>query len=344
MEATPLYPYESNTVDQEAQTKRFVWRIAAIMLLLHTFMSLALVLVFQLELTGQQWYYQVINLVLVFGLFRQKDWAYGWTLLRVALGAVIMLVQFFSTEFSGGVLLDFLLYGLIFVALIGKPNRLRAIFSASLFGLLLIASVVYVETGGINPITNPGVLKAVEAQQQLDNGNFEAAIDSFQAAIERQPDLVVAHSGLAAAYYLLGRSGEALAALDRALELEAGDSGLLGTRAVVLLDLGRYGECLRDVDLAIAQAPDVADFHDTRAICLEGVGRYDEGLAAAELAVQLAPNNAMYWVTLGWLHWDIGDFTGAKLDWEQAIDKLPADDPMIATIQSYIEALDGVVP
>ncbi len=339
MEPTSSYPFESSQIDQTAQTQRFVWRIAALMLLVYTLISVAVSLLNPSQVTGRTWMYQAINVLLVFGLFKGLSWAHSWTLLRVGLGAGLLVVQVATKSLAPELLIDALLYLLIGVVLIGTPNRTRAKGAGALFALVLVVFVAYPEATGRNLVADPVLEQVSVGFQHLEQGDPDAAVQAFSAVIQEQPDLADAHNGLAIAYYDLGRYEDALVELNRALDLETGDAAFWGNRALIFLELERYQECLPDADQAIALKSDFADYHDMRAYCLRELERNDEAIIAATRAIELDGANPAFYITRGWAQWDLGNFDLATLDWQEAVRKLPADDPLVPMIEGWISEI-----
>lgn len=341
MEPSSAYPFESTQGEQAEQTRRFVWRVAALMLLVYTLISVVVALLNPSQVSGRQWMYQIVNVVLVFGLIKGLSWAYSWALLRVGLGAVLLIVQVATKSLAPELLIDALLYVLIGVVLIGTPHRTRAKGAGALFVLVLVVFVAYPLASGRNPVADPVLEQVAVGFQHLEQGDPDTAVQVFRSAIDKQPDLAEAHNGLAVAYYSLDRTEEALVEMNRALDLETEDAAFWGNRAAVLMELERYEECLPDADQAIALKPDFADFHDTRATCLTELERYDEAVAAATRAIELDGASPYFYITRGWAYWGLGNFDSARLDWQEAIGKLPADDPAVPMIEDWISEITG---
>ena len=336
MEPTSSYPFESPQVDQAEQTRRFVWRVAALMLLGYTLITLAIWAPDPSQVPGSGWLYQIVNVVLVFGLIRGLDWAYSWTLLRVGLGVIATIIMVATGSLGLDSLVDVLLFGLIAVALVGAPNRTRALGAGALFAAMLLVLVAYPLATGRNLLADPALAKVEAAYQLLEQGDPDAAAQAFTAIIAEHPDLAEAHNGLAVAYYNAGRYDEALVELDRALDLEAEDGAIWGNRAWIFFQLERYEECLPDIDQAIALQPRFANHHDTRAQCLTALERYVDAYASATQAIELDDTDPMYHATRGWAALGLEQVDLARQNWQEAIDRLPAGDPAIALIEDWI--------
>ncbi len=89
-----------------------------------------------------------------------------------------------------------------------------------------------------------------------------------------------------------GRYREALAAYDRALQLDPNDADAHNGRGNVLKKLQRYEEALEAYDQAIQLDPHDAGFYSNKSMALNALKRYEEALAASDYAIQLAAKKA----------------------------------------------------
>ena len=94
------------------------------------------------------------------------------------------------------------------------------------------------------------------------------------------------------AHFELGEYEQALAALDRAIDLSPDDPQAHYNRGHILRRLNRAREELKAYDRAIELRPDHADSHSSRGDCLSRLSRDDEALVAFDRAVGLAPDSA----------------------------------------------------
>jgi lipoprotein NlpI len=105
--------------------------------------------------------------------------------------------------------------------------------------------------------------------------SWQAALESYAAAIAQNPSLVEAHLNRGNVLQALERWSEALEAYDQVLRLQSEDAVALSNRGIVLKELHRFDEALEAFDRAIARDP------------TNITARYNRGLAALLLG-QLA--------------------------------------------------------
>ena len=122
-------------------------------------------------------------------------------------------------------------------------------------------------------------------------GQHGDAIESYRKALAIRPDFADAHCNLGSALTQVQRYDEALASLDRALALRADYPDALYNRGNALKPLQRYEEALASYDRAIALQPNHADAHNNRGQALRELERYDEALASYDRA--LRPRHVM---------------------------------------------------
>jgi tetratricopeptide (TPR) repeat protein len=94
----------------------------------------------------------------------------------------------------------------------------------------------------------------------------------------------------AVAYAQLGRRGEALADLNRAVALQPGNYLFVALRGQILAELGRLQQALADANRAVALAPDQPVPYALRGEILERLGRRDRALADYRRALALDAN------------------------------------------------------
>jgi tetratricopeptide (TPR) repeat protein len=122
------------------------------------------------------------------------------------------------------------------------------------------------------PVTKRAGLETVWLATCRLLGRFDDALIEYDLLIEAGADSAT-YSRRGQTYMRLERYDQALADLDRALDLDAGNLGAMHCRAETYRLTGRLDEALSDYDRAIEQAPDDADLIAGRAEVLLAMSR-----------------------------------------------------------------------
>ncbi|HLF25938.1 MAG TPA: tetratricopeptide repeat protein [Anaerolineae bacterium] len=123
-------------------------------------------------------------------------------------------------------------------------------------------------------------------------GRSEEAIAAYQRAIDLDPKYAYPHNGLGNVYADLGRTEEALAAYERAIDLDPKYAAPHYGLGNVYRDLGRTEEALAAYQRAIDLDPKVAYPHNGLGNVYADLGRTEEALAAYQRAIDLDPKFA----------------------------------------------------
>jgi serine/threonine protein kinase/tetratricopeptide (TPR) repeat protein len=152
---------------------------------------------------------------------------------------------------------------------------------------------------------------ATEAQSK---GNFEEAFQSFQKAVQLDPEFGLGYQGLAVMSGNLGRlqdaekyASEALRYLDGMTERER-----FQARGSYYIRTGDYRQCVKEYgDLILGYPADVLA-HNQRALCLVYLRDLRGAVDAMQQAVKILPNQTFYRINLAVLLTHASDFAGAE--------------------------------
>ncbi len=141
---------------------------------------------------------------------------------------------------------------------------------------------------------------AVESYQNgdelLDDGEYERAKSAYQIAIECEPKLAIAHSGLARAYYYLQDYPAALASCNLAIEYDLNCIDYYYQRALIAKALDDYALVIADCDFILAHAPEHHAARWLAAIALVQVKDYRIAISKLIRHIVLYPNDPNgYW-------------------------------------------------
>lgn len=138
----------------------------------------------------------------------------------------------------------------------------------------------------------------LEGVEQLGQGNLEAAVKAFEQAIENDPQLSEAHTGLAEAYLKQGHSLEALRATEKALESEPYESSHHYIRAVCLVRLDRVADGIEALETALTLNAQPAVYHNFSGHLHFTLGEYDEAIRYYRRAIEREPQHPIYHLNL----------------------------------------------
>jgi CheY-like chemotaxis protein len=109
-------------------------------------------------------------------------------------------------------------------------------------------------------------------------GNYSTALQYFIEILEHDPDEVSVWVEKGDVLHHLGRTGEALSALDTALGLDPANEYAVCKKCRVLCSAGRYDEALAAIDGALALLPKNPATLVEKSVVLHELGRNDEAL------------------------------------------------------------------
>ncbi|HKF98699.1 MAG TPA: tetratricopeptide repeat-containing glycosyltransferase family protein, partial [Steroidobacteraceae bacterium] len=130
-------------------------------------------------------------------------------------------------------------------------------------------------------------------------GRSSEALASYDRAIELEPCDEQSHLARSAALRALGRSEEAVASCEKLLERNPQCAEAHVNRAAALQELQRAEDALVSCERAIALQPDCAAAHLNRGISLHALDRTAEALASWDRVLQLDPQSAPAYLSRG---------------------------------------------
>ncbi len=175
---------------------------------------------------------------------------------------------------------------------------------------------------------------------------YEAALASFNKAIEFDPNYANAWFQRGVALYHLQRYQEALVSFDKGIELDSINAWAWSERGGVLSKLQYDEEALVSVDKALELDPNYAWAWAWRGLLLDNLQRYKEALVSYDKALALKLNYAWAWANRGWSLDNLGRHQEALTSYDTAIE-LDSNDVLawvgrgdvLKTLKRYEEAL-----
>lgn len=191
------------------------------------------------------------------------------------------------------------------------------------------------------------------AAQRLAIGRSQDALDDAVRAAGLKPELAAPHRQMSLALTQLGNLEEALAAINRALEIDELNAESHQRRAKLLFHMRRFGESLAAADrsfalmpsaeaqvqrgkallqtqdkaaalaafdAAITLDPNAYDTHISRGVTLNYLGRYREAIAGFENAMAVDSRRALAYFRRAQGRLRLGDFAAGWADYERRWD------------------------
>lgn len=140
----------------------------------------------------------------------------------------------------------------------------------------------------------------LSAQDYYDQGRdfnasekYNEAIAAYDKAIELDPDYAHAWNSRGISLRKLERYEEAIASYDKTIKLDPDDAHVWYNRGISLDELKRYEEAISSYDEAIELDSDYVDAWNNRGVSLEKLERYEEALKSYDKAIELDPDYAL---------------------------------------------------
>ena len=130
------------------------------------------------------------------------------------------------------------------------------------------------------------------ARSAMARQEWSEALGHLQAAVKHEPEIPGGHTDLADVLSMLGRSGDAVTALDVLIDRRPHNVSFQVTRGLMVAHDGRVDEAVEYLrELSVAHPAD-ASTHDMYGRVLATAGRSEEALTALRQSLKIAPGRA----------------------------------------------------
>lgn len=156
----------------------------------------------------------------------------------------------------------------------------------------------------------PIILRCLEKEQGRRYQNLKQLRADLELLLERSSGETVkppkpeeleawewSNKGLSLDY--LGRSEEAIACFDRAVEIDPQYAGSWNNKGLTLVHLGRFDEAVKCCDKALETNPQFGEAWSNKGISLRRLGRFDGAIACFDRALEINPQHVEAWVCKG---------------------------------------------
>ncbi len=149
---------------------------------------------------------------------------------------------------------------------------------------------------------------------------YEAALKSFEKAIEMKAYDYEAWYNRGIALSLLGRSEEAIASYDKALEIKPDNYEAWYNRGIALSHLGKFKEAIVSYDKATEIKPDYYQPWYNKGYALYKLGRLGQAIASYDKAIEIKPDYQLAWNNRGIALQELGKLEEAIASYDKALE------------------------
>ncbi len=167
-------------------------------------------------------------------------------------------------------------------------------------------------------------------------GKMEAAIRSYQHALELAPSQISPWNNLGNLHYKLEQYEEALTAFQKAVEQTPSDRISWSGLADSYYKLGRHEDAIFAFQKNLELNPTDAHSWSALADMYAAEGQPDEALAAYQKAIEIDPGNARLWNEVGSLHYNAAAYDEAAHAYQQAIELDQSCEPSYNNLASIL--------
>ncbi len=154
---------------------------------------------------------------------------------------------------------------------------------------------------------------------------YEAALTSYNQAVEIKPNYHQAWNSKGNALKNLGRNEEAITSYDQALKFKPDKHEAWNNRGNALGNLGRNEEAIASYDQALKFKPDKHEAWNNRGNALGNLGRNEEAIASYDQALKFKPDDHQAWNNRGNALGNLGRNEEAIASYDQALKFKPDD-------------------
>lgn len=153
-----------------------------------------------------------------------------------------------------------------------------------------------------------------------EKGQFDRAMDDYEAAISLSPNDAVAYTGRGLVFKKAGQLDRALADFSRAIELLPTEHTAYTNRGWVYMEKRQYDRAIEDFSAAITRNAAYADAYAGRGISFRQKGRYDRAIEDLTQAIDLHfPSASLAYINRGIAYKEMGQFGHAIEDYTKAV-------------------------
>lgn len=149
---------------------------------------------------------------------------------------------------------------------------------------------------------------------------FKEAISAFKRAIELNPNYDRAYLNLGACYAALSMNNEAILPYQKAIQLNPEYTKAYYNLGVVYNNLSRHDEAISVYKKAIDLDPNFVEAYQNLGVSYGSLGLYQEEISICQKAINLSPRNVALYVCLAAAYGNLGDYDKVIVICQKAIE------------------------
>jgi tetratricopeptide (TPR) repeat protein len=149
-------------------------------------------------------------------------------------------------------------------------------------------------------VLSAGIVVALTFSAHTQASYWKDSETLWTQALSRTSDNLMAELNLGEAVYKLGRTPEAIAHFERALQIDPNQAWVYSSMGAALLEIGRPSESLAILQKAIELDPRSSDAHYNLGNTFLQMGRGNDAVAHYKRALELAPDDTETMNNLAW--------------------------------------------
>ncbi len=193
--------------------------------------------------------------------------------------------------------------------------------------------------GGFTAASLEAVHENAVAVDEQFAGKYEEALQSFQKAVDRDPNFARAYTGMAAMAQNLGKAQDAEKYMKLAMAHEdrMTDRERYRARGLYYLTQGNWQKCVEEFNQLIARYPVDRVGQNNLATCYTSLRNPAKALEAAHKAVEIEPKGVSQRLNLAFIEIFAGDFAAGEKDAHTVLDMNPA------ALQGYLNLAEAAL-
>jgi tetratricopeptide (TPR) repeat protein len=153
----------------------------------------------------------------------------------------------------------------------------------------------------------------IEGNRYVNIGKYEEAIESYDQALDMDPNYAIPWYNKGSVLDYLGKPEEAIESFDQALDIDPNYADAWNNKGIALGELGNYEEAIESFDQALDIDPNYSNAWYNKGNALCDVARYEEAIECYDQALDIDPNYAKAWNNKGNALYNLGRYEEATL-------------------------------